>query len=294
MKIVLTGARGQLATDLSARLALRHEVVGLSHEELDIGDGAAVHAALNRERPEVLINTAAFHRVDDCEQEVERSFQVNAVAVLGLARWCAARQATLVHFSTDYVFSGRERTPRAETDLPGPLSVYAASKLAGEYLARQACERHVIVRTCGLYGHAGSRGKGGNFVEKMLALAAAGKPIHVVDDQELTPSYTADVAATVVELIETARYGLYHVTNAGSCTWYGFARKIFALSGMTVDLQPTSSKQFSAPARRPAYSVLRHAALEEMGHDDLPRWEEALRRYVEARRDAAGPEGLRA
>jgi dTDP-4-dehydrorhamnose reductase len=288
MKIVLTGARGQLASDLSTRLALRHDVVGFSHEQLDVSDPAAVHAALNRERPQVLINTAAFHRVDDCEREVERAFRVNAIAVLGLARWCAAQDATLVHFSTDYVFSGHAHTPRAETDLPGPQSVYAASKLAGEFLVRQACERHYVVRTCGLYGQAGSRGKGGNFVEKMLTLAAAGKPIHVVDDQELTPSYTADVAAKVAELIDIGGYGLYHVTNAGSCTWYGFARQIFALGGVTADLHPTSSKQFAAPARRPAYSVLRHAALAEMGRDDLPQWEDALRRYFEVRSDGGG------
>jgi len=280
MKILITGGRGQLASDLAAILAAQHQVVAPAHAELDVCEADRVQACLDQERPAVVINTAAFHRVDDCEREVERAFAVNALAVGRLARWCAAHDAVFVHFSTDYVFSGREGTPRAESDVTEPLNVYGASKLAGEHLARQAGERHIVVRTSGLYGIANSAGKGGNFVEKMLARAAAGTPIEVVDDQILTPSATADVAAKVVQLIAGQHYGLFHVTNAGSCSWYEFAQRIFALRGLRVDLRPTSSARFRAPARRPAYSVLRRAALERLGLDDLPPWDDALRRYL--------------
>jgi len=283
MKILLTGARGQLATDLRSRLAPSHDVVALAHAELDIADVPATRACLERSHPEVIINTAAFHRVDDCENEVARAFTVNAFAVLELARWCAAHDAVLVHFSTDYVFSGRETSPRAEWDPPAPLSVYGASKLAGEYLVRQACARHFVVRTCGLYGRAGSAGKGGNFIEKMLTLAAAGKPIRVVNDQVLTPTFTEDLAAKVAQLIATEQYGLYHVTNSESCSWYAFTQRIFARCGVHADLRPTTTAEFGAGAQRPAYSVLRHAALARLGIDDMPPWDDALGRYLEGR-----------
>jgi len=288
MKVLLTGGRGQLAAALYQTLAPRHQVVALGHAELDITDGAAVAACLTRERPAILINTAAYHRVDDCEDEAERSFAVNALAVLTLARWCAANDAVFVHFSTDYVFSGNERAPRSESDPPAPLSVYGASKLAGEYLARQACSRHFVIRTCGLYGHGGTSQKGGNFVEKMLALAAAGQPIRVVDDQVLTPSYTVDVAAKTTQLMATSHYGLYHVTNGGSCSWYEFTRQLFALAGVSAELAPTTSTEFVTRARRPAYSVLRHAALARLGLNDLPTWDDALRRYFATHNPARG------
>jgi dTDP-4-dehydrorhamnose reductase len=243
----------------------------------------AARERLDRERPDVVINTAAFHRVDECETEIDAAFAVNAVAVLNLARWCGARDATLVHFSTDYVFAGDVAAPRGETDAPGPLSVYGASKLAGEYLVRQGCPRHFVVRTCGLYGHAGIRGKSGNFVETMLRAAAEGKPVRVVADQVLTPSSTADVAAKVVQLLRTRSYGLCHVTNAGACSWFEFAAAVFRLAGVAADLSPTTAAEYRAPARRPAYSVLRHDHLAALGLDDMPPWEEALSRYLRGR-----------
>ena len=283
MKILLTGAGGQLATDLHRLLRPQHEVVALTHAQLDIGEPSAAARVLDEAQPQMVINTAAYHRVDDCETEVERSFRINATAVLQLARWCAAHEAVFVHFSTDYVFSGREPAPRCEGDVAEPVSVYGASKLAGEHLARQACARHFVIRTCGLYGDAGSPSKGGNFVDKMLSLAAAGKPIQVVADQVLAPSYTADVAAKVVQLLGTNAYGLYHVTNAGSCSWYEFTRTIFTLSGVAADLSPTTAARFAARAQRPAYSVLGHDGLARLGVDDLPSWEDALRRYLDGR-----------
>ena len=176
---------------------------------------------------------------------------------------CRDLDCCLVHFSTDYVFgmdAGRGR-PWTEDDPPGPLSVYGLSKLAGEYLVRSTCPKHFVIRTCGLYGVRGSGGKGGNFVETMLRLAGNGKPLRVVNDQRCTPSYTADVAAAVASLLATNRYGLYHVTNAGNCTWFEFAREIFRLADVRVELTPISSLNSGAPARRPDYSVLSNEKL---------------------------------
>lgn len=283
MKIVLIGASGQLGTDLVSILP-KETTVPLMHSDVEITDPLSVKATLERHSPDVVINTAAFHRVDDCESQMERAFQVNAFAVRGLAQVCREFQATLVHFSTDYVFAGEKTEPYVETDRPGPLSVYGASKLAGEYLVAATLTNHFLVRTCGLYGVGGSRSKGGNFVETMLRLAAQGKPLRVVTDQVVTPTATADLARKISQLIETRAYGLYHITNQGSCSWFEFARTIFELEGIEADLQPTTSEAFKAPARRAPYSVLRNLHLESLGIDDMPWWKDSLRRYLAARR----------
>ena len=285
MKVMLIGAGGQLGTDL-VRFLPSETTVPLAHAEIEITNPQSVQLAFERHQPDVVINTAAFHRVDDCENQIERAFRVNALAVRGLAQACRQSGAALVHFSTDYVFAGEKSEPYAETDRPGPLSVYAASKLAGEYLVSATLERFFLIRTCGLYGQGGSRSKGGNFVETMLRLAAQGKPIRVVDDQIVTPTSTADLARKIGELVETDAYGLYHITNRGSCSWFEFARAIFQMEGIAADLKPTTSEAFNAPARRPAYSVLRNQRLEELRLDDTPHWEDALRRYL-AERHAA-------
>jgi dTDP-4-dehydrorhamnose reductase len=186
-----------------------------------------------------------------------------------------------VHFSTDYVFGldGARHSPWAEADAPGPVSVYGLSKLAGEYLVRSICPRHVVVRTCGLYGVWGSGGKGGNFVETMLRVAGQGKPLRVVADQTCTPSYTVDVAGAVASLLTTGRHGLFHATNAGECTWFEFARTIFELAGVRADLTAITSGEFGAAARRPAYSVLAPSA----GAGPLRPWREALAAYLHER-----------
>ena len=175
------------------------------------------------------------------------------------------------------------RQPWTESDAPGPVSVYGLSKLAGEYLVRALCPRHLVLRTCGLYGVWGSGGKGGNFVETMLRLAGQGKPLRVVDDQTCTPSYTVDVAETTLALLKADRPGLYHVTNSGGCTWHELARAIFELSGVYVNLTPIPSSEYPMPARRPAYSVLDHAALQALGIPSLRPWREALAAYLHER-----------
>ncbi len=288
----IIGANGQLGTDLQVTLTgLR--VTALTHADLDVCDAAHLRSALSELRPDVLINCSAFHKVDLCEDEPAASFAVNATAVYELARLARELDCTLIHFSTDYVFDGRARTPYAEDALPAPLSVYGTSKLAGECLVRAFCPRHFVIRTTGLYGVVGSTGKGGNFVETMLRLAQSGQVVRVVDDQVMTPTSTADLAAAVAALVERdarreVAYGLYHVTSKGECSWYEFARTIFELCGMEVDLRPIPTSQLQARARRPAYSVLDHARWRAAGFAELRPWPDALHDYLRARGHTTG------
>src|SRR3954454_22973305 len=220
MRIVVLGAPGQLGRDLVPRLS--GEVIPLGRADVDLTDGDGLRGKLTTLRPDVVINCAAYNFVDKAESEPAAAFAVNAWAVRELAAVCRDRDATLVHFSTDYVFGldASRVTPLTESDPPGPVSVYGLSKLAGEYLVRATAADNLVIRTCGLYGVWGSGGKGGNFVETMLRLAGQGKPLRVVNDQWCTPSYTADVAAATVGLIRAGAVGLFHVTSGGSCSWY--------------------------------------------------------------------------
>jgi dTDP-4-dehydrorhamnose reductase len=291
MRIIVTGAAGQLAQDLLQRWR-DQELLPLSHSQLDITDSAAVERALHDFRPELVVNTAAFHRVDDCEDQPDCAFMVNAVGAYNLARAAERIQARLVHFSTDYVFDGRSNAPYLETDPPGPLSVYATSKFAGERLVERYCSRHFVVRTCGLYGLAGSRSKGGNFVETMLRAASQRKPLRVVADQVVTPTSTSDLAERVALLVQSGGYGLYHMTNTGQCSWHEFAAAIFRLAGVEADLHPVPSAAYGAKARRPAYSVLDNGRLRAAGLPEFRPWQDALEDYV-SRRQAGVPQSAR-
>ena len=282
MRILLIGANGQLGSDLVTVLQT-HELVVTTHQTLDVVHFEQVQAEVQKHQPQLIINTSAFHKVDLCETEVMSAFEVNAYGVRNLA--LAAREvgAKLVHFSTDYVFEGNLRRQLTEQDETSPINAYGISKLAGEKFARYLWEKSFVIRSCGLYGHAGSSGKGSNFVELMLKRARAGEAIRVVNDQTLTPTSTRELARKVGELIHTRNYGVYHVTSNGECSWYQFARKIFELSGIPADLSPTTSAEFKSFARRPAYSVLENTKLKSLGMDDLKDWQEALREYLENR-----------
>jgi dTDP-4-dehydrorhamnose reductase len=281
MKIAIIGANGQLGTDLRRTLAAE-TIVPLAHCDLDVSNSEQVDQILDSASPDVVINTAAFHKVEECEQQPGTSFAVNATGPRNLALACRRINAVLVHFSTDYVFDGGRRQPYTESDLPHPLNVYGISKLAGEGMVSFTWKRRFIIRTCGLYGVAGSRGKGGNFVETMLKKAGEGVPIHVVNDQVLTPTFTGDLATAVGQLIRTNAYGLYHVSAESQCSWYEFARKIFELQNLKVDLRPVSTTEFPSPVQRPAYSVLSKQKLNNLGIT-MPPWEDGLSRYFAQR-----------
>ena len=279
MKIALLGANGQLGRDL--QIALRgHDVTPLTRNELDVTDFPRSRSILMDMRPNVILNTTAYHRVDDCENQPELAFQVNALAVLNLVRIANDLDAIFVHISTDYVFDGNTRTPYTENSAPCPLSVYANSKLAGEFLTRGMSKKFFLIRSCGLYGVAGSSGKGGNFVETMIARAKRGEALRVVNDQVVTPTYTVDLAQQIARVLPTSHYGLFHMTNEGACTWFEFAKAIFELTGMEADLSPTTSELYKSPAIRPQYSVLENARLKELGLNQMRHWRDALAAYL--------------
>lgn len=287
MRFAVLGSAGQLGRDLAPRL--EGEVTALTRAEADLARPdalrAALAAALAAARPDVVVNCAAYNFVDRAESEPEAAFAVNAWGVRALAEVCRERGCVLAHVSTDYVFGLNEsqRAPYAETDAPGPVSIYGLSKLAGEYVVRATCPRHFVVRTCGLYGVWGSGGKGGNFVETMLRAAGQGKPLRVVADQICTPTYTADLAGALAALVRTDSYGLYHLTSGGACSWHEFATAIFALSGIDADLTAISSREYKTAARRPSYSVLARDACDRLGLPPMRSWREALAAYLRER-----------
>ena len=282
--VILGG--GQLAFDLQGAWSRRRPedtLVALGHADADVADLGSLRAALASHTPRLVVNTAAYNRVDQAEVEVAAAFAVNATGPGNVALACREVEAVLVHVSTDYVFSGRSRRPHVEGDPVDPVNVYGASKAAGEMLVRCLLPRHFVVRSSGLYGVAGSSGKGGNFVETMLALARAGREIRVVDDQVLTPTPTAPLADQIALLAGTEAYGTYHATCQGECSWYDFAAEIFRRSGLDPPLRRQSSAELGAKARRPAYSVLENANLRRLGLDVLPDWREGLADYLALR-----------
>jgi len=280
MRIAIIGADGQLGSDLVRTLA-GDEIFPLYYPEFDVTRPDKVRSVVQGLRPDTVINTAAFHRVDECEDNPEMSFRVNSIAVRDLARLASDLGFILVHFSTDYVFDGRKKAPYVEADPPSPLNVYAVSKLAGEFFLRALTEKHFLIRTCGLFGEASSREKGYNFVDRMIALAEAGKPLRVVNDQWVTPTSTAELAERTSDLIRTNHYGLYHLTSEGQCTWFQFAQELFDLLDKRPLLEPVDSKTFAAKARRPLYSVLENKRAREIGLRDLSFWKDALKVYLE-------------
>jgi dTDP-4-dehydrorhamnose reductase len=288
MKYAVIGSGGQLGRDLCPRLS--GNVVPLTRDRVDLTRADTLRETLTELHPDVVINCAAYNYVDKAETEPDAALAVNAWGVRELARVCRDLDCVLVHFSTDYVFGldANRRTFYTETDAPGPVSVYGLSKLAGEYLVRSTWYKHFVIRTCGLYGVWGSGGKGGNFVETMLRLAGQGKPLRVVADQTCTPSYTADVAAATVALIPTEQYGLYHLVNTGSCTWYEFARTIFQKANVKADVAAITSEEFAAPARRPPYSVLSAGAYQAAGLPPLRPWQDAIAAYLDERTQKRG------
>jgi len=255
MRISILGANGQLGRDLTEALA-NHEVRPLTRKDFDVTDYVRARAVLSEGRPEMIVNLTAYHRVDDCESHPDLAHSVNVLAVLNLVQIANDLEAKIVQFSTDYVFDGKSTTPYTEASEPSPLSVYGNSRLAGEYVVRNQARRYLLIRTCGLYGHAGSQGKGGNFVETMLKKARDGHPIQVVHDQIVTPTSTKDLARQLALLLPLPHEGLFHVTNEGACSWFDFARAIFQIRGVSADISPATSESYKTPALRPHYSVL--------------------------------------
>jgi len=281
-KVLLIGADGQLGTDLRKIIGENYELLCPLMEELNITQFNETKEYIYRNHPGLIINTAAFHQTDECEKDPQRSFLVNASAIKNLADACKELDIPLVHISTDYVFGLDEerKTPYIEEDLPAPVNIYGISKLAGEYCIRYTLKKYFVIRTAGLFGAAGAKGKGGNFIETMIRLAKEKGKVEVKDDEFTTPTYTKELAETIIQLIKTDKYGIYHITSQGKCSWYEFAKKIFELTNTKINCQPVSSDKFPTIAKRPSYSVLDNKHLREIGLDKMSRWEDALEKYL--------------
>jgi len=292
MKVLVTGANGQLGTDL-CKVLRDFELIPLTHKDIEISDMSSVKQAFSKYRPDIIINTAGYVRVDDCEIEKDKAFSVNALGARNVAVVAQELGARLVHLSTDYVFGGVGETlvvsrkaggdkprPYTEFDVPAPLNTYGKSMLAGENFVQHLCHKHFIVRTSGLFGVAGSRGKGGNFIETMLKLARERDELRVVNDQVFSPTYTMDLARKIAQLMTTDYYGIFHITNRGVCSWYEFTTGILKLVGIKTPVVPITSDQYPQKARRPRYSVLDNYHLRLLGVDDMRPWQEALKDYM--------------
>lgn len=280
MKVAVTGAQGQLGSDLVKRLQAVGEVTGLGREQWDITDERQCKDVMQRLRPDVVIHAAAYTAVDLAETDADRAYAVNAFGTRNVAAAAEDVKAKLCMISTDYVFDGTGTAPYREYDQTNPQSVYGQSKRAGEILAQTLSSRYFIVRTSWVYGKHGN-----NFVKTMLKLGREKDRLAVVHDQIGSPTYTVDLSGFLAELIQTERYGIYHASNSGSCSWYEFARAIFEESGISVQLEPCTTEQFPRPAPRPKYSVMDHMAIRANGFTDLRHWREALKAFLAERND---------
>ncbi len=281
MKVLITGCRGQLGIELCQQLNnlnrsnKRFELLKTDIDTLDITNSFQVHTMVTEEKPDVIINTAAYTNVDACETDELNAFRVNALGAQNLSAAAFQIGAKILQVSTDYVFDGTGNSPKREYDPINPQSVYGQSKALGEKLVLQTNPRHFIVRTAWLYG------EGNNFVRTMLKLASEKKEINVVNDQIGSPTSTVDLASCIINLIKTDHYGVYHATCEGECSWYDFASRIFAMKSINIKVNPITTKELNRPAKRPAYSVLENFMLKLIGLNNFRQWEDALEEYLE-------------
>ncbi len=280
MKIAIIGADGQLGSDL-LKVIPKEFIVPLTIKDIDITSESSCLNTLSKISADSVVNTAAYHRVDDCEENDVEAYKVNSHGAKNLALACRKTNSSLLHISTDYVFDGDKMSPYTEGDIPNPKTAYGISKLAGEAFVRYLWTKHFVIRTSGLYGVAGCLGKGGgNFVENMIKKGKQGDDIKVVSDEIITPTYTLHLAKNIYELLKTEHYGLYHITNNGECSWWEYAVKIFELLNMKVEVKKTVASEFKAKAHRPKYSVLENSNLKKIGLDLMPDWKDSLKEYL--------------
>ena len=281
MRVLVTGAKGQLGTDVMAELKSNNiEAVGINREELDIVDAKACEEFFDKanaeKRIDAVIHCAAYTAVDKAEDEQELSYNINALGTKNIATACKKFDMKLMYISTDYVFNGQGERPWEPDDERQPLNVYGKTKYEGELFVEEITKKYFIVRIAWVFGIAGN-----NFIKTMLKLAKERDSLTVVDDQIGSPTYTADLSKLLVSMIQTDKYGRYHATNEGYCSWYEFAKEIFKVAGVTINVAPVDSSAYPAKAKRPANSRMEKKKLDEMGFKRLPSWQDATRRYIE-------------
>lgn len=281
MRVLVTGAKGQLGTDVMAELKSNNiEAVGINREELDIVDAKACEEFFDKanaeKRIDAVIHCAAYTAVDKAEDEQELSYNINALGTKNIATTCKKFDMKLMYISTDYVFNGQGERPWEPDDERQPLNVYGKTKYEGELFVEEIAKKYFIVRIAWVFGIAGN-----NFIKTMLKLAKERDSLTVVDDQIGSPTYTADLSKLLVSMIQTDKYGRYHATNEGYCSWYEFAKEIFKVAGVTINVAAVDSSAYPAKAKRPANSRMEKKKLDEMGFKRLPSWQDATRRYIE-------------
>lgn len=276
MKIVITGANGQLGLELRRQLKSygKYEVIATDRENLNIVDIEEVNKFITKNNPDIVINCAAHTAVDLCETDHDNAYKINAIGPRNLSIACEKIGAKLVQVSTDYVFDGTAKEPYREDDTTCPNSIYGKSKLMGEQLVREFCSKYFVIRTAWLYG------EGNNFVRTMIKLSKEHSELNVVNDQFGSPTSTVDLARAIIDLMNTEHYGVYHGTCEGQCSWYDFAKKIFEISDIDIKVNPVTSDEFKRPAPRPEYSVLDNFMLKLVGLNSFRTWEEAIEEYI--------------
>jgi dTDP-4-dehydrorhamnose reductase len=286
MKIAVIGANGQLGHDVVRAFADQgDEVCSLTHDEVELASLESVATCLRSQQPDIVVNTAAMHHVEKCEQQPDRSYAVNATGSRNLAMITRDLGATLVQISTDYVFDGRKGIPYIESDAALPLNVYGKTKLEGEQFVSITNPKHFVLRTAALYGNHPCRAKGGqNFVDLMLRLARERGRVRVVNQEFTSPTPTADLARQITRLSRSDAYGLYHATAEGHCSWYEFAREIFDMAGIQVELEVASPTEFPMKVPRPYYSVLENRRLKDRGLNVFRPWQVGLHEYLQEKR----------
>lgn len=276
MKVLVTGVKGQLGYDVVKDLKKRgHEPIGVDREEMDLMNNDAIREFIMNTRPEAIIHCAAYTAVDKAEEEVEICYQVNAEATKVIAECAKELDITLIYISTDYVFDGTKEGDYVETDLPNPINVYGASKLLGEQYVQQLLEKYYIVRISWVFGE-----NGNNFIKTMRRLGAERDELNIIHDQVGSPTYTADLAPLLVDMMETDKYGIYHATNEGFCSWYEFANEIFKQSGIEVKTNPITTDQYPTAAKRPMNSRMSKQKLTKHNFNKLKVWENAIEHYL--------------
>lgn len=278
-KVLIFGKDGQLGHDLTRVFGKAYNVIAVNREAVDITNGSTASSVIEKEKPDFVFNASAYNKVEAAELEKETAFAVNREAVGRMAKAAKAVGAIFVHVSTNYVFGG-DKEFFTEDDVPRPLNIYGESKLAGEELVRTTSEKYYLIRTSSVFGtKEGNQKK--NFVDTMVAMALAGQSLKVVDDQIMSPTYSYDLAVKIKELIEKpAPFGIYHITNQGSCSWYEFTQKILELINLKAQLVAIKTQDSGSKVTRPQRSVLKNSALEKIGLAPMPMWQDALRRYL--------------
>lgn len=285
MKVAVLGANGQLGSDVVAAFHKNGDnVCGLNHSDLELTSATSVEDCLSAHNPDLIVNTAAMHHVERCEADPIAAFTANALGARHVAQWANRAGAAVAYVSTDYVFDGKKQAPYVETDVATPLNSYGITKLAGENFTSAITPKYFILRVSAIYGLHPCRAKGGlNFVELMLKLSRERDKLRVVDDEFVTPTPTIQIAEQLVLLSRSDRYGLYHGTAEGGCSWYEFAREIFRATGTKVVLEKAAPGEFPAKVPRPKYSILENAALKAAQLNVFTDWREGLQKYLNAR-----------